>query len=188
MELDLKARLMGEALILNISLDPVYRDYIKLNDLNEPLELRRDQVKDLGPTIKEGKVIDELMKDIVKTKNDDNEINNGIVEYPSFCDFNRNIHIDCSYNLQFSCMIVVENMEAYRDQDMGEVIVGKLFCKEVYAKSMRFDGIITIYNGNDSVTYQKARSHLRFKHLTNAQCNKMRPLLKVGKLHNAMGM
>ncbi|GKC01914.1 zinc finger, CCHC-type containing protein [Tanacetum coccineum] len=41
MELDLEARLMGEALILNRSLDPVYGDYIELNDLNEPLELRR---------------------------------------------------------------------------------------------------------------------------------------------------
>ncbi|GJW15720.1 hypothetical protein Tco_0019853 [Tanacetum coccineum] len=40
-ELDLEARLMGEALILNRSLDPVYGDYIELNDLNEPLELRR---------------------------------------------------------------------------------------------------------------------------------------------------
>nr|GEY99517.1 hypothetical protein [Tanacetum cinerariifolium] len=32
-ELDLEAKLMGEALILNRSLDPVYEDYVKLNDL-----------------------------------------------------------------------------------------------------------------------------------------------------------
>ncbi|GKA86726.1 hypothetical protein Tco_0808437 [Tanacetum coccineum] len=87
MELDFEARLMGEALILNRSLEPVHGDYIKLNDLNEPLKLRRDQVEDLGPTIEEGEVIDEPMKDIVKTRNDDNEMNNEIVEYPSFCDF-----------------------------------------------------------------------------------------------------
>ncbi|GJX86747.1 hypothetical protein Tco_0337521 [Tanacetum coccineum] len=46
-ELDLEARLMGETLVLNRSLDPLYGDYIELNDLNVPLELRRDQVDDL---------------------------------------------------------------------------------------------------------------------------------------------
>nr|GFC13475.1 hypothetical protein [Tanacetum cinerariifolium] len=51
MELDLEARLMGETLVLNISLDPFFKYYIELNDLNVPLELRRDQVDDLMPTI-----------------------------------------------------------------------------------------------------------------------------------------
>ncbi|GJY09118.1 hypothetical protein Tco_0377303 [Tanacetum coccineum] len=37
----------------------------------------------------------------------------------------------------------------------------------------------TIYNGDDEVTYQMAISHLRFKHPTNVQCNKIKPLLKV---------
>ncbi|GKA84461.1 hypothetical protein Tco_0806056 [Tanacetum coccineum] len=96
-ELDLETRLMREALILNRSLDPVYGDYIKLNDLNEPLKLWRNQ---------------------------------------------------------FSCMI--ENMDAYRDEGMGDVIVGKPFCREICVKARRFDGMITIYNGNDSVTYQMA--------------------------------
>ncbi|GJR40356.1 hypothetical protein Tco_1216040 [Tanacetum coccineum] len=54
MELDLESRLMGETLVLNRSLDPLYGDYIELNDLNVPLELKRDQVDDLMPTIKEG--------------------------------------------------------------------------------------------------------------------------------------
>nr|GEV41528.1 hypothetical protein [Tanacetum cinerariifolium] len=36
MELDLEARLMGETLVLNRSLDPSYGDYIKLNDLKVP--------------------------------------------------------------------------------------------------------------------------------------------------------
>ncbi|GJW96196.1 homeodomain-like protein [Tanacetum coccineum] len=238
MELDLEVRLMGEALILNRSLDHVYGDYIELNDLNEPLELRRNQVEDLGPTIEEGEVIDESMEDIVKTRNDDNEISNEIDEYPSFCDFDRKIHIDCAYNLWFSCMIgfehvnvsfspilsingmskrfynsimkdkieykgknivgafmnvpifvgnfsivtdyaIVENMNVYRDHDMGEVIVGKSFSREICIKARQFHGMITIYNGNYNVTYQMARSHPRFKHPTNAQCNKMRPLLKV---------
>ncbi|GKD98768.1 alpha/beta hydrolases superfamily protein, partial [Tanacetum coccineum] len=48
-----KARLMGETLVLNRSLDPLYEDYIDLNDLNVPLELRRDKVDDLMPTIEE---------------------------------------------------------------------------------------------------------------------------------------
>ncbi|GJX48870.1 DNA-directed DNA polymerase [Tanacetum coccineum] len=43
MELDLEARLMGETLVLNRSLDPFLEDYIELNDLNEPFELRRNQ-------------------------------------------------------------------------------------------------------------------------------------------------
>ncbi|GJW26456.1 reverse transcriptase domain-containing protein [Tanacetum coccineum] len=172
MELDLEARLMGEALILNRSLDSMYGDYIKLNDLNEPLELTRNQVEDLGPTIEEGEVIDEPIEDIVKTRNDDNKISNKIDEYPSFCDFDGKIYINCAYNLQFSFMIgalinvpifvgnfsvmtdfaVVENMDTYQDRDMGEVIVGKPFCGEVCAKPRRFDGTIAIYNGNDSVS------------------------------------
>ncbi|GJT95174.1 zinc finger, CCHC-type containing protein [Tanacetum coccineum] len=53
MELDLEARLMGKALILNRSLDPLYGDYIELNDLNKPLDLKRNQIDDLEPTIEE---------------------------------------------------------------------------------------------------------------------------------------
>ncbi|GKD10187.1 integrase, catalytic region, zinc finger, CCHC-type containing protein, partial [Tanacetum coccineum] len=63
-----KARLIGEALIYNRSLDPLYEDYIELNDLNEPLELRRNQVDDLEPTIEGGEIVDEPMMDIVKTR------------------------------------------------------------------------------------------------------------------------
>ncbi|GJS18776.1 zf-CCHC domain-containing protein [Tanacetum coccineum] len=53
MELDLEARLMGETLVLNRSLDPLLEDYIELNDLNKPIELRRNLGDDLMPTIKE---------------------------------------------------------------------------------------------------------------------------------------
>ncbi|GJV33336.1 lysophospholipid acyltransferase 1-like protein [Tanacetum coccineum] len=97
---------------IDVSLDSTYGDYIELNDLNEPLEFRRNQVEDLGPMIEEGEVIDEPMKAIVETRNNNEEIE-GIDEYPSFCDFNRKIHIDYAYNLQFLCMIGVENMDAY---------------------------------------------------------------------------
>ncbi|GJX46703.1 hypothetical protein Tco_0271893 [Tanacetum coccineum] len=196
------------------------RERMKLDLEVRLMELRRNQLEDLGPTIKEGELIDEPMKDIVKTRNDDNEIINGIHEYPSFCDYDEKIHIDCAYNLQFSCMIgfehvnanffsilsinvmsrkfynstmkdkveyrgknvvgafinvpifvgnfyivtnfaVMENMDAYHDEGMGDVIVGSPFCREICVKARRFDGMITIYNGNDSVTYQITRSHLR---------------------------
>ncbi|GJV42163.1 hypothetical protein Tco_1420603 [Tanacetum coccineum] len=173
MELDLEARLMRETLVLNRSLDPLYGDYIELNDLNVPLELRRDQVDDLMPTIEEGEVIDEPMIDIIKTRN-----NESFDEYPSFCDFDRKIHIDCAYNLRFSCMIVVENMDGYRDKDMGDIILEESFCKASCVEARRFDGLITIHNGNDNVTYQMARSHPRFKYLSNAECNKIKTLRK----------
>ncbi|GJV75771.1 gag-pol polyprotein [Tanacetum coccineum] len=125
MELDLEARLMGETLVLNRSIDPLYGDYIELNDLNVLLELRRDQVDDLIPTIKE-----------------------------------------------------VENMDGYQDQDMGDIILGEPFCKSSCVEARRFDRFITIHNGNNYVTYQMARSHPRFKHLSDAQCNKIKLLLK----------
>ncbi|GKC65069.1 retrovirus-related pol polyprotein from transposon TNT 1-94 [Tanacetum coccineum] len=66
MEPDLEARLMGETLVLNRSLDPLYGDYIELNDLNVPLELRKDQVDDLIPTIEEGEVF--LYGDLAEKK------------------------------------------------------------------------------------------------------------------------
>ncbi|GKD21110.1 hypothetical protein Tco_1222813, partial [Tanacetum coccineum] len=124
-ELDLEARLKGETLVLNRSLDPLYGDYIELNDLNVPLELMRDQVDDMMPTIEE-----------------------------------------------------VVNMDGYRDQGMGDIILREPFCKALCVEARRFDELITIHNGSDNVTYQMARSHSRFKHLFNAQCNKIKSLLK----------
>ncbi|GJT38535.1 putative reverse transcriptase domain-containing protein [Tanacetum coccineum] len=58
LELDLEARLMGETLVINRSLDLLNEDYIELNDLNEPFELKRNQGDDLMPTIKEGGKLD----------------------------------------------------------------------------------------------------------------------------------
>ncbi|GKE58223.1 hypothetical protein Tco_1497408, partial [Tanacetum coccineum] len=72
MKLDLEARLMGEALVLDRSQDPEFGDFLKLNDLNEPLELRINQ-----------------------------EVND----------------------------LVMKNMDAYHDKDMGDVIVVKPFCR-----------------------------------------------------------
>ncbi|GJR73348.1 anticodon-binding aminoacyl-tRNA synthetase, class 1a [Tanacetum coccineum] len=137
MKLDLEARLMGEALMINRSQDPIFEDFIELNDLNTPVGLRRNQVEDLGPTVGDGEVIDKPMIDIIKTKN-----NESFQEYTSFCDFDRKIHIDYAYNLKFSCMIVVENMDGYRDQDMGDVISGEPFCKASCVEARSNYGVI----------------------------------------------
>ncbi|GJU94540.1 hypothetical protein Tco_1319296 [Tanacetum coccineum] len=240
MELYLEARLMGETLMLNRSLDPFLEDYIKLNNLNEPFEFRRNQRDDLMPTIEEGKIIDEF-----RTRDED--LDSGINDYPSYCDDDKRIHIDCAHNLKFSCMIgfefthanffpllyvnvmskkfhnsiikdkmvykgnnvvgalmnvpifvgtfsamtdfkVLEDMNAYRHDGMGDVIFGEPFLREVGIKTKRFEGIITLYNGDDEVTYQMARSHTRFKNHTNEQCNKIPPLLKVSKKDEKNGI
>ncbi|GJV87619.1 hypothetical protein Tco_1531557 [Tanacetum coccineum] len=76
---------------------------------------------------------------------------------------------------------ILEDMDAYRDEGMGDVIVGELFLREVGIKARRFEGMITIYDGNNEVTYQMVRSHPRFKRHTNKQCNKIPPLLKVSE-------
>ncbi|GKF56540.1 hypothetical protein Tco_0166880, partial [Tanacetum coccineum] len=83
---------MGETLVLNRSLDPFFEDYTELNVLNEPFELRRNQGDDLMPTIKEGEVIKEF-----RTRND--ELDAEINDYPSYCDYDKKIHIDYAHNL-----------------------------------------------------------------------------------------
>nr|GEU62107.1 hypothetical protein [Tanacetum cinerariifolium] len=87
-KLDLEARLMGETLILNRSLDPLNGDYIELNDLNEPSKLRRNQADDLKHTLEEGEVDDEPIEDIDKARCND-EVIRGLDEYPSFCDLDK---------------------------------------------------------------------------------------------------
>ncbi|GKB94984.1 hypothetical protein Tco_0981121, partial [Tanacetum coccineum] len=230
MELGLEVRLMGETLVINRSLHPLNEYYIELNDLNEPFELRINQGDDLMPTVEEGEVIEEF-----RTR--DGDLDTGIDDYPSYCDDDKEIHIDCAHNLMFSCMIgfeftyvnffpllyinvmsktfhnsimkdkmvykgdnvvgalmnmpifvgtfsvvtnftVLEDMDAYRDEGMGDVIVGEPFLREVGIKARWFNGMITIYIGDDEVIYQMMRSHSRFKHHTNEQCNKIPPLLK----------
>ncbi|GJS88901.1 DNA/RNA polymerases superfamily protein [Tanacetum coccineum] len=202
MEHDLEARLMGEALILNRSKDPKFGGFIKLNDLNEPLELRNHETEDLGPTIEKREVIDKPKAYIVKTRNDDMIIED-IDEYPILSinvmskNFSNSIMKDkveykgknvvgAFINIpifvgKFSIVTdfaVVENMDAYRYKDMGDVIVERQFCRDSCVEARWLDGFITIHNGNDSVTYQMARSHQRFKHLSNEQCNKIRLILK----------
>nr|GEW45179.1 integrase, catalytic region, zinc finger, CCHC-type, peptidase aspartic, catalytic [Tanacetum cinerariifolium] len=75
-----------------IKKDLEYGDFIELNDLNEPLKLRRKhRIENLDPILEDGEVIDEPMK-------------------------------------------VIENIDAYRDKDMGDIIVGKPFYKNVFVK------------------------------------------------------
>ncbi|GJU81166.1 mitochondrial proton/calcium exchanger protein-like protein isoform X1 [Tanacetum coccineum] len=205
-ELDLEVRLIRETLVLNRSLDPLFEDYIELNDLNVPLELRRDQVDDLMSTIEEGEVIKEF-----RARNDASMVSK-VFGYPSDCDYDKKICIDCAYNLKFSCMIgqnrfkgnnvvgalmnipifvgtfsiltyfiVLEDMDAYRDEGMSDVIFGEPFLREVRINTKRFERMITIHNGNEEVIYQMARSHLRFKNHANEECNKIPPLLKVSE-------
>ncbi|GJV37401.1 hypothetical protein Tco_1409878 [Tanacetum coccineum] len=49
-------------------------------------------------------------------------------------------------------LVVLENMDAYHDEGMGDVIFGEPFLRKVGIKTRRFEGMITIYNGNDKVS------------------------------------
>ncbi|GKC49141.1 hypothetical protein Tco_1071886 [Tanacetum coccineum] len=160
MKLDLEARLMGETLILNRSLDPLYGDYIELNDLNEPLKLRRDRVDDLMPTIGEGEVIKEvksrfyksIMKDKIEFRGK-NELGN----WASIPIFIGNFCV-------LTTFIVVEDMDPYLDEGMGEVVVGKPFCEVSYVETRRFDGIITIHNKDESVIKQDTMNGISYSY------------------------
>ncbi|GJX06723.1 reverse transcriptase domain-containing protein [Tanacetum coccineum] len=76
---------------------------------------------------------------------------------------------------------VLENMDDYRNEGIGVVIFGEPFLREVGINAKWFERMITIYNGDDEVTYQMVRSHPKFKNHTNEQCNKILPLLKVSE-------
>ncbi|GJY10864.1 hypothetical protein Tco_0379049 [Tanacetum coccineum] len=72
--------------------------------------------KDLDPQIEDGDIIDKLKVDIVKIRHDD-EIIERIDEYPNFA--------------------IVKDTDAYRDKHMGDVIVGKPFCRVACVKAKR---------------------------------------------------
>nr|GEW52120.1 hypothetical protein [Tanacetum cinerariifolium] len=197
--------------------------------------IKRNINDDLEPTIEEGKVVNEPMIDLIKTRCD---FINDLDDYPSHCDYDRKIHVNYAYNLKSSCMIgfehvstnfllkfsinimsrkfynsimkdkidydgknvvkifmnvpvfkrnfyvvtniaVMKNMDIYHDKDMGDVIIGKQFCKVSCVEARMCDGLITIHNGDNNVTYQMVRSHPRFKHLSNEKYNKIPPPRKV---------
>ncbi|GJR56903.1 hypothetical protein Tco_1499065 [Tanacetum coccineum] len=82
----------------------------------------------------------------------------------------------------------VKDMDPYLDKGMGEVVVGEPFCKVSCVETRRFDGIITIHDMDESLTYQMVRSIPRFKHLTNKQCNKIPPILRVSEKDKMNGI
>ncbi|GJR08765.1 putative reverse transcriptase domain-containing protein [Tanacetum coccineum] len=133
-ELDLNARLMGETLVLNRSMDPLCRDYIELKDLNVPLELRRDQVDDLMPTIEEGKVIEE-----VKASNDARMVSK-IFGYPSDYDQREKIRIDYAYNLKFSCMIGFKFIHANFLPNLPINVMSTSFYNSIMKYKIEFKG------------------------------------------------
>ncbi|GKD04332.1 hypothetical protein Tco_1179306 [Tanacetum coccineum] len=49
--------------------------------------------------------------------------------------------------------VVLEDMDAYRDEGMCDVIFGELFVREVRINARRFDGMIIIYNGMKKFTH-----------------------------------
>nr|GEU69184.1 homeodomain-like protein [Tanacetum cinerariifolium] len=83
---------------------------------------------------------------------------------------------------------VVKDMDPYLDKETGDVIVGEPFCKASCVEAKMFNGIITIRDGVNSVTYQMVRSNPRFKHLTNEKCNNISPLLKVSEQDKMNGI
>nr|GEX53500.1 hypothetical protein [Tanacetum cinerariifolium] len=186
MEFDLEAMLMGETLVLNRSLALFFEEYIKVNDLNEPIKVRINQGDDLMPTIEEGfefthtkffpllyvnvmsiKFYSSIIKDKIVYKG--NNVVRALTNVPIFL---RTFFVVMDF-------AILKNMDAYRDEGIGDVIVGEPFLRDVGIKIRRFEGMITNYNGNNEVTYQMVQSHPRIKCHTNEQCNKILPLLKV---------
>ncbi|GJS22724.1 putative reverse transcriptase domain-containing protein [Tanacetum coccineum] len=66
-----------------------------------------------GDTL-EGEVVEEF-----RARNDARMVSKNF-GYPSDCDYDKKIRIDCAYNLKFSCMIVLEDMDTYHDEGMGD--------------------------------------------------------------------
>ncbi|GKC80013.1 hypothetical protein Tco_1130787 [Tanacetum coccineum] len=53
---------------------------------------------------------------------------------------------------------VLEDMDAYHDEGMGDIIVGEPFLREVVIKAIPFEGIITLYNGDDEVSEKDVKN------------------------------
>ncbi|GJX73322.1 hypothetical protein Tco_0311917 [Tanacetum coccineum] len=99
---------------------------------NMLVELRKDQVDDLMPTIKEGEVIEEF-----RARNDarmdkmeykGNNVVGALMNIPIFVGTFSNL----------TDFIVLEDMDVYRDEGMGDVIFGEPFLREVGINAKRF--------------------------------------------------
>ncbi|GJY25364.1 hypothetical protein Tco_0400090 [Tanacetum coccineum] len=100
------------------------------------------------PTIKEGKVIEEF-----RTRDDEPDA--GIDDYPRAV---MNVPIFVGTFSIVTDFSVLENMNAYRDEGIGDVIFGESFLREVGIKTRRFKGMITIYNGDDEVSNEDKKN------------------------------
>ncbi|GJS15960.1 hypothetical protein Tco_0410432 [Tanacetum coccineum] len=87
-----------------------------------------------------------------KTKKVDEKVYAALVGYescggPHYCLVELGASI--SNNICF-CVVtdfeVVENMDVYRDEEMGDVIVGEPFCRASCVETRRFQGFITIHD------------------------------------------
>nr|GEW73540.1 hypothetical protein [Tanacetum cinerariifolium] len=120
---------MGNALRKNRSHEPKFEDYIKLSDLNKPIEFRYDQEVNLGPTIKEGEVnmmskrfYNSIIKDKLKFK--EKSVVGAFINAPIFVG-------------TFSVVIdfaVIKDMDCYRDEEMDDIIVGKSFARKLVSR------------------------------------------------------
>ncbi|GJY20620.1 putative ribonuclease H-like domain-containing protein [Tanacetum coccineum] len=119
MELDFEARLMRETL----------------------------SVDGLMTTIEEGEVIDDPMIDIIKTRNNesfDEEFYNSIMKDKlkykgkNVVGAFMNVPIFVRKFSVVTHFVVVENMNGYRDQDIGDIILGEPFCKASCVEARRF--------------------------------------------------
>ncbi|GJU74704.1 reverse transcriptase domain-containing protein [Tanacetum coccineum] len=103
-------------------------------------KLRHDQLVDLGPTIKEGEVIDTPIKEMVKTRNNDDMITNEIEDYPSFSNLDRRIHVNGAYNLRFSYMIGYEHLDANFFPLLSINMMSKRFYNSIMKDKLEFTG------------------------------------------------
>ncbi|GJS19959.1 gag-pol polyprotein [Tanacetum coccineum] len=133
------------------------------------LEARRDQVNDLKPTIKEGKVVEEF-----RARNNARMINE-IFGYPSDHDHDKKIHIDYAYNLKFPYMI--DKLE-YK----GNNVVGALMNVPIFVGTFFVTTDFAVLKDMDDYRDEEMGDVIfdpRFKQHTNVQCNMIPPLLKV---------
>ncbi|GKA67363.1 hypothetical protein Tco_0767171 [Tanacetum coccineum] len=103
----------------------------------DPPNMPRNQGDDLMPTIEEGEVIEEF-----KTRDD--ELDTRIDDYPSYCDYDKKIHIDCAHNLKFSCMIGFEFTHANFFPLLYVNVMSKKFHNSIMKDKM-------VYKGNNVV-------------------------------------
>ncbi|GJQ93138.1 hypothetical protein Tco_0004277 [Tanacetum coccineum] len=89
------------------------------------------------PTIEEGEVIEEF-----KTRDD--ELDTGNDDYPSYCDYDKKIHIYFAHNLKFSCMIGFEFTQANFFLLLYVNVMSKKFHNSIMKDKM-------VYKGNNVI-------------------------------------